>query len=334
MKFCNSILVGFSLLSIECFGQLSTDRNFVSKSDIKKPGVTNQGQVDALVSAKDRLQQVGYFDGLGRPLQSVNVKGSNGTNDIVAPIEYDNYGREIKKFLPYVDAGSSFGSLRSSAVTDQSYYYNVANGASDAPKDVNPFSQTLLEFSPLNRPNEVGATGQTWQPGTSRVIKQKFWLNSSADAVRIWNVTDGSLGSFGTYSTSGTYQPGELLKNVTEDEQQKQVIEFKDKGLRGREPKEISLKNLSKIIHARVVEIVEQVFAEIKAYGHEDPRKKLIAGIVLTGGGAELKHIKQLVEYITGMDTRIGYPNEHLAGNSDEEFSSPLYATAVGLVMN
>ena len=105
-------------------------------------------------------------------------------------------------------------------------------------------------------------------------------------------------------------------------------------GLRGREPKEISLKNLSKIIHARVVEIVEQVFTEIKAYGHEDPRKKLIAGIVLTGGGAQLKHIKQLVEYITGMDTRIGYPNEHLAGNSDEEFSSPLYATAVGLVMN
>jgi cell division protein FtsA len=105
-------------------------------------------------------------------------------------------------------------------------------------------------------------------------------------------------------------------------------------GLRGREPKEISLKNLSKIINARVVEIIEQVFAEIKAYGHEDPRRKLIAGIVLTGGGAQLKHIKQLVEYITGMDTRIGYPNEHLAGNSSEEISSPLYATAVGLVMN
>jgi len=105
-------------------------------------------------------------------------------------------------------------------------------------------------------------------------------------------------------------------------------------GLRGREPKEISLKNLSKIIHARVVEIIEQVYAEIKLYGHEDPKKKLIAGIVLTGGGAQLQHIKQLVEYITGMDTRIGYPNKHLAGDSNEELSSPLYATAVGLVMN
>lgn len=105
-------------------------------------------------------------------------------------------------------------------------------------------------------------------------------------------------------------------------------------GLRGREPKEITLKNLSKIIHARVVEIIEQVYVEIKNYGHEEQKKKLIAGIVLTGGGSQLKHLKQLVEYITGMDTRIGYPNEHLAGDTDEELTSPLYATAVGLLMN
>ncbi|MAZ28128.1 MAG: cell division protein FtsA [Cytophagaceae bacterium] len=105
-------------------------------------------------------------------------------------------------------------------------------------------------------------------------------------------------------------------------------------GLRGREPKEITLKNLSKIIHARVVEIIEQVYLEIKNYGHEEQKKKLIAGIVLTGGGSQLKHLKQLVEYITGMDTRIGFPNEHLAGNSDAETTSPVYATAVGLVMN
>ena len=105
-------------------------------------------------------------------------------------------------------------------------------------------------------------------------------------------------------------------------------------GLRGREPKEITLKNLSKIIHARVVEIIEQVYLEIKNYGHEEQKKKLIAGIVLTGGGAQLKHLKQLVEYITGMDTRIGYPNEHLAGGSDDETTSPTYATAVGLVLS
>lgn len=104
-------------------------------------------------------------------------------------------------------------------------------------------------------------------------------------------------------------------------------------GLRGRDPKEITLKNLSKIIHARVVEIMNQVYGEIKNYGHDDQKKKLIAGIVLTGGGSQLKHLKQLVEFITGMDTRIGYPNEHLAGNSDPKIASPLYATSVGLLM-
>src|SRR5210317_1629767 len=105
-------------------------------------------------------------------------------------------------------------------------------------------------------------------------------------------------------------------------------------GLRGRDPKEITLKNLSRIIHARVVEIIEQVYLEIKNYGHDEQKKKLIAGLVLTGGGAQLKHLKQLAEYITGMDTRIGFPNEHLAGNNDSETTSPAFATAVGLVMN
>ena len=83
-----------------------------------------------------------------------------------------------------------------------------------------------------------------------------------------------------------------------------------------------------------MVEIIEQAYLEIKNYGHEEQKKKLIAGIVLTGGGAQLKHLKQLVEYITGMDTRIGFPNEHLAHDNEKELTSPQYATAVGLVMN
>lgn len=102
---------------------------------------------------------------------------------------------------------------------------------------------------------------------------------------------------------------------------------------RGGDPKEITLKNLSRIIHARLQEIIELVYLEINNYGHEEQKKKLIAGIVITGGGAQLKHLKQLVEYITGMDTRIGYPNEHMAGNSEEDLTSPAFATVAGLVM-
>lgn len=101
-------------------------------------------------------------------------------------------------------------------------------------------------------------------------------------------------------------------------------------GLRGRPPKEITLRNLASIIQARMEEIIEQVYYEIRNSGYE---KKLIAGIVLTGGGALLKHIAQLTEFMTGMDTRIGYPNEHLAPETPDEMASPMYATGVGLVI-
>lgn len=101
-------------------------------------------------------------------------------------------------------------------------------------------------------------------------------------------------------------------------------------GLRGREPKEISLRTLAEIIQSRMEEILEHVYFEIKNSGME---KQLIAGIVLTGGGAQLKHLKHLVELMTGMSTRIGYPNEHIAKSAVEDVTSPLHATGVGLVM-
>jgi len=100
-------------------------------------------------------------------------------------------------------------------------------------------------------------------------------------------------------------------------------------GLRGRDPKEISVKNLSNIINARMAEIIEHVYYEIKNSGYE---KKLIGGIVVTGGGSQLKHISQLFEYSTGMDARIGFPNEHLSSNTSNNLTSPLFATGVGLV--
>ncbi|HET6225361.1 MAG TPA: cell division protein FtsA [Bacteroidia bacterium] len=124
----------------------------------------------------------------------------------------------------------------------------------------------------------------------------------------------------------------ELLKikfgsALASENQENEIVSIP--GLRGRAHKEISVRNLSAIIQARMEEIVEHVYYEIKNSGYE---KKLIAGIVVTGGGAQLKHVTQLVEYITGMDTRVGYPNEHLA-KGNEDVTSPLFATSVGLVM-
>lgn len=101
-------------------------------------------------------------------------------------------------------------------------------------------------------------------------------------------------------------------------------------GLRGREPKEISLRMLAEVVQSRMEEILQQVHYEIKNSGLES---QLVAGVVLTGGGAQLKHLKQLTEYVTGLPARIGYPNEHLAKSAVEDVTSPLYATGVGLVM-
>jgi cell division protein FtsA len=124
----------------------------------------------------------------------------------------------------------------------------------------------------------------------------------------------------------------ELLKTkfgsaLASENQENEIVSIP--GLRGRDPKEISVKNLAHIIQARMEEIMEHVYYEVKNSGYE---KKLIAGIVVTGGGAQLKHIKQLIEYVTGMDVRVGLPNEHLA-KSSEEVTSPMYATGVGLVI-
>jgi cell division protein FtsA len=101
-------------------------------------------------------------------------------------------------------------------------------------------------------------------------------------------------------------------------------------GFHGRAPKEVSIKNLAMVIQARVEEIFESVLFQIKSSGLE---RKLNAGIVITGGGSQLKHLSKLVEFVTGMDTRIGYPNEHIAKSIVDEIKSPMYATAVGLVI-
>ena len=102
-------------------------------------------------------------------------------------------------------------------------------------------------------------------------------------------------------------------------------------GFKGRDPKEISEKNLARIIEARVEEVFDYVLWEIRRSGYEN---KLIAGIVLTGGGSLLRHIDLLSEYHTGMHTRVGKPVEHLAHGYSAQLDSPVYATSVGLLKN
>lgn len=117
-------------------------------------------------------------------------------------------------------------------------------------------------------------------------------------------------------------------KAIAEEASPNEIVSIP--GIRNRAAKEISIKNLSHIIQARMEEIIEMAHAEIITSGFEN---RLAGGIVITGGGAQLANLKQLVEYMTGMDTRVGYPNEHLGRSKIEAVKSPMYATAVGLVL-
>jgi cell division protein FtsA len=125
----------------------------------------------------------------------------------------------------------------------------------------------------------------------------------------------------------------ELLKTkfgkaIAEEANPNEIVSIP--GLKNRSPKEISIRNLAAIIQARMEEIIEIVQHEIMQSGHY---KKLAGGIVLTGGGSQMQFIAQLFEYMTGLDTRIGYPNEHLGKSVIEDVKSPMYATTVGLVL-
>ena len=101
-------------------------------------------------------------------------------------------------------------------------------------------------------------------------------------------------------------------------------------GLQGRNAREISLKNLAAIIEARMTEIIEHVHFEIRNSGFSD---QLMGGVVLTGGGSQLRHVTQLFQYVTGLDCRVGYPSEHLAEAPDAQATAPSFATGVGLVI-
>jgi hypothetical protein len=230
------------------YSNLPTTHNFVRSYTVLKPGLTSSG---VLTSTDPREVQLTtqYLDGLGRPIQTVNRKGSLNTSigetlakDLVAPQTYDVFGREAYQFLPYVSSGND-GNF-SGGVGDagnpfkqQKLFYESPASPIVGQGDFYYYSKTNFEPSPLNRVTEQYAPGNSWvgsETNVKRSIKSGYFFNTALDAVRIWNVNDNAtLGVFKTYAsptgTAGIYPAGQLYKTITTDEHGKQVIEFKDK---------------------------------------------------------------------------------------------------------
>jgi RHS repeat-associated protein len=183
------------------------------------------------------MQTVQYIDGLGRPLQTVQVKGNpTATRDVVQPVAYDLYGREATKYLPYTTA-SNDGSYKPTAITDQPVFYGTPTAG--VATISSPFSQTIFEASPLNRVTEQGAPGTPWQPGSNpandHTIRIAYATN---DGTTYWakqyDVTIDGSGNR-TLSTSKNYDANSLYVTVTANEnytgsgRENTTEEYKDK---------------------------------------------------------------------------------------------------------
>src|SRR5690606_2947598 len=179
------------------------------------------------------IDQVVYYDGLGRPMQQVAIKASHDKYDLITHIEYDALGRQAKEYLPY-RAGQNKGQYNTSALSQTNSFYNTTKYENTT----NPYSEKVFEPSPLNRIEEVGAPGNPWKanPGsdTDHTIKYDYTTNGSSE-VRLYQV---SLTSDYTPSlvASGYYAAGELYVTVTKDENWKPADgdnrttkEYKDK---------------------------------------------------------------------------------------------------------
>jgi len=207
---------------------------------------------------QDVRQTTAYFDGLGRPIQTVVKKGSLVTNpsapassaaavDLVSAVVYDEFGREQRKYLPFAanNAGSNpsinDGLFKLNPFHQQTQFYNAQLTGQTGETNVGPnslnwaYGQTTFEASPLNRVLERFAPGVSWVGSSSQAaendrhaIKTKYYLNTLTDSVVMWSVTD-VINDFGTYTFTGPYPVNELYKSITVDDQGKQVIEFKDK---------------------------------------------------------------------------------------------------------
>jgi RHS repeat-associated protein len=205
-------------------------QNYILTSIPRTPISSNAGLAGRLTC--ELMQMVQYVDGLGRPLQTVQVKGSPGNNDVVQPIAYDQFGRETTKYLPYA-ATTADGSYKADALSTglmNFYYPSAAASGSQQSSGVvynpKPYSVINFEPSPLNRVVEQGAPGPDWQPvagsTAGHTVKIDYTTNDASSFIAtLYTVTvnsDQSRTLTVGNSSGSTYAAGQLYVTISKDE--------------------------------------------------------------------------------------------------------------------
>jgi RHS repeat-associated protein len=228
------------------------DLNYIIRNIPQEPSVTNVAQVQNL-SADALSQSVEYFDGLGRPVQSVTTQGSPSKNDLIKPVQYDAFGRETFGYLPYASTEGS-GWYKSNAVNTASYSQSshsafYSNGTVDKViDDTKPFAETIFEPSPLNRVVKAYQPGSAWAASTTdnpngkdKYIQYDYLVNSYGTGVSAtdekiiaWQIDANGMpvryaASNGVIEAGGYYSTGELYVKVTVDENGHAVREYTNK---------------------------------------------------------------------------------------------------------
>lgn len=192
----------------------SQDVNFVESYTVRVPGVTSTADLDNMVIG-EMTHQAQYMDGLGRAYQTVSTMSSPNFNDMVTPVEYDDFGRVEKEFLPYAASPTTPGSVRTDAVTDQASF-SIYQGETS-------YAQKIYENSPLSRVIEQAAPGNDWNVASGNTVTMDYALNGT-DEVILWDMGTGT-----TPTPNGYYGTGQLFKNTTTDEEGNESITYTDK---------------------------------------------------------------------------------------------------------
>jgi len=242
VKYLYCVLIVVALLNVSqnieaqvcvtASGTPSANRNYISTRIFKIPDVKTDNDLNLTGRTVCQVNQtIQYFDGLSRPVQEVTAQGSGTFRDIVQPLTYDVFGRENKKYLPYVaPLAQSNGSYKTTDLADQVSFYN--NPTAQSAPGVTAiagaaFSETSFEASPLNRPLEQGAPGSSWQVGGGHTIRLTYGNNNSDTnygastgfAVRLYQAQPVSLSSAErTLTSTGFYSANQLYLTISKDE--------------------------------------------------------------------------------------------------------------------